>query len=256
MDFSSNSSVLRRIQRELNALGDSKRKTGITAFFTETVRTRGIKTPVLRALARRWEVKLKKAGWSNDDFERFGLALLKVDWLDECAVANELLKRLSKRGYFDENPEKSWRVFESWLPCYSNWAIVDIHCGSIVGPFLEKHPEYLPRLKKWAANKSRWYKRASTVALVAPAYHGKYLNECYARAEYAMSHGDDLLNKAAWWVLRNAGGKPGDKDYSKRQARLYAFLFKRIRTIPRVTLSYATEKMNKKQRAVLYAMER
>ena len=249
------SGTLRAIQRDLDGLGDPKRRAGAMAFFKEPVRTRGSQAPALRRLARDWYARLKAQGWTGDDVARLGYALLKTDWLDEGGFANELHKNLLKARHFHQDPKASWRLFERWLPLYSNWAICDIHCTSIVGVFLEEHPEFLPRLERWATHKSRWHKRAATVTLVMPALHGKYLDEAYERAADAMRHGDDLLNKAAGWVLRCAGGRPRHPDYRARQARLLAFLREHIQTIPRVTLSYATEQMDKRQRASLYAVE-
>lgn len=249
------SETVRAIQRDLDGLGDAKRRAGAMAFFKEPVRTRGIQAPVLRGLARQWYGRLKAEGWTGDDFARLGLALLETDWLDEGGFANELHKRLLKARYFHQDPKASWRLFERWLPHYSNWAICDIHCTSIVGVFLEDHPQFLSRIERWATNKSRWYKRAATVTFVMPALHGRYLDEAYARAADAMRHGDDLLNKASGWVLRSAGGRPRDPDYRARQARLHAFLRACIQTVPRVTLSYATEQMGKDMRASLYAIE-
>jgi 3-methyladenine DNA glycosylase AlkD len=246
--------TLRAVQRDLDALGDPTRRDGALAFFKEPVRTRGIQAPVLRSLARGWYTRLKAAGWTGDDIAELGHALLETDWLDEGGFANELHKKLLTARYFHQDPRGAWRHFERWLPCYRNWAVCDIHCTSIVGVFLEDHPEFLPRLERWATHKSRWYRRAATVTLVMPAQHGKYLDEAYARAADAMRHGDDLLDKAAGWVLRSAGGRPRDADYRARQARLLAFLQKHIQTIPRVTLSYATEHMAKIPRAALYAI--
>ncbi len=246
--------TIRAIQRDLDGLGDPNRRDGAMAFFREPVRTRGIQAPALRKLARDWYARLKAAGWTGDDMAELGHALLETDWLDEGGFANELHRKLLSARYFHQNPTGAWQHFERWLPHYSNWAVCDIHCTSIVGVFLEDHPEFLPRLARWARHRSRWYKRAATVALVMPALHGKYLDHAYERAADAMRHGDDLLNKAAGWVLRSAGGRPRDADYRARQTRLRAFLQAHIQTIPRVTLSYATEHMAKAPRAALYAI--
>ena len=66
------------------------------------------------------------------------------------------------------------------------------------------------------------------------------VDDAFKLAEIMLYDKEDLIHKANGWALRFAG----DKD----QKRLIQFLDKYAATMPRVTLRYAIEKMDKKQR--------
>jgi 3-methyladenine DNA glycosylase AlkD len=57
------------------------------------------------------------------------------------------------------------------------------------------YPEFLEDLKKWAKLDNRWVKRASSVTLIIPAKHGKFLQDIFEIADILLLDNDDLVQK-------------------------------------------------------------
>jgi 3-methyladenine DNA glycosylase AlkD len=79
-----------------------------------------------------------------------------------------------------------------------------------------------------------WVRRAAAVSLVRLAARGIALDEAYQVASALRSDGEDLIHKAAGWLLREAGRTDA--------ARLERYLLANGRSIPRTTLRYAIER--------------
>jgi 3-methyladenine DNA glycosylase AlkD len=128
-------------------------------------------------------------------------------------------------------------VFEKWVGTYvSNWASCDTLCNHTVGAFLEKYPEFLPDLKKWAGSDNRWMRRAAAVSLIVPAKQGKFLEEVFEIADRLLLDRDDLIQKGYGWMLKAAS-----RVYQKE---VFEYVMKNRETMPRTALRYAIEKMD------------
>jgi 3-methyladenine DNA glycosylase AlkD len=127
-------------------------------------------------------------------------------------------------------------VFEKWVDTYvNNWASCDTLCNHTVGEFLEMYPEYIRELKKWAASRNRWMRRASAVSLIIPAREGKFLKEIFQIADILLLDNDDLVQKAYGWMLKAAS-----QAYQKE---VFDYVMSKKSIMPRTAFRYAIEKM-------------
>lgn len=117
----------------------------------------------------------------------------------------------------------------------NTWDLVDRSAIYVVGSYLFDKPRKV--LYKLARSKFMPERRS---AIVATLYFIKMgdVDDALKLAEIMLYDKEDLIHKANGWALRYAG----DKD--KKQ--LLKFLDKYAATMPRTTLRYAIEKMDKK----------
>lgn len=117
------------------------------------------------------------------------------------------------------------------------WDLVDRSAPWVVGSYLFDKPRRI--LYKLAKAKKMAERRTAIVSTLFFIGKGD-VDDAFKLAEIMLYDKEDLIHKANGWALRFAG----DKD----RKRLLKFLDKYAATMPRVTLRYATEKFEKKQR--------
>jgi len=119
----------------------------------------------------------------------------------------------------------------------NTWDLVDRSAIYVVGSYLFDKPRKI--LYKLAKSKMMAERRTAIVTTLF--FIGRNdLEDAFKLAEIMLYDKEDLIHKANGWALRFAG----DKDRKK----LLGFLDKYAATMPRVTLRYAIEKMDKKQK--------
>ncbi len=221
--------VLSRIRADLKATADEKTKTSGMRFFREEVKLYGVKTPTVSKLAKEYwkvvEVMDKK--------KIFGLceSLLSSGYMEESFIA-------AKWAYFLRKmyEPSDFQVFESWVDRYvTNWATCDSLCNHAVGEYVEKFPEKVDDLKRWAKSENRWMRRAAAVTLILPARRGLFLKDVFEMADILLKDREDLVQKGYGWLLKEAS--------KQHQKEVYSYLMKNKKDMPRTALRYAIEKM-------------
>lgn len=119
----------------------------------------------------------------------------------------------------------------------NTWDLVDRSAPWVVGSYLFDKPRKI--LYKLAKSKKMAERRTAIVSTVFFIGKGD-VDDAFKLAEILLYDKEDLIRKANGWALRFAG----DKD----RKRLLKFLDKFAAAMPRVTLRFATEKFEKKQR--------
>lgn len=119
----------------------------------------------------------------------------------------------------------------------NTWDLVDRSAPWVVGCYLMDKPRKI--LYKLAKSKMMAERRTAIVSTLYFIGKGD-VEDSFKLAEVLLYDKEDLIHKANGWALRFAG----DKD----RKRLMAFLDTYAATMPRVTLRYATEHFDKKQR--------
>lgn len=119
----------------------------------------------------------------------------------------------------------------------NTWDLVDRSAPWVVGSYLLDKPRKI--LYKLAKSKRMVERRTAIVSTLFFIGKGD-VEDAFKLAEIMLYDKEDLIHKANGWALRFAG----DKD----RKQLLKFLDKYAVDMPRVTLRYATEHFEKKQR--------
>ena len=119
----------------------------------------------------------------------------------------------------------------------NTWDLVDRSAPYVVGGYLYDKPRKV--LYKLARSKHMPERRTAIVSTLYFTGKGD-VEDSFKLAEFLLYDKEDLIHKANGWALRFAG----DQDTEQ----LRGFLDRYAATMPRVTLRYATEHLEKKER--------
>lgn len=186
----------------------------------------GIRVPEVRSCARRFrETSLEDV-----------LELLKSPYHEARLLSLFMLvARYSKAG----DAEKS-TIYQAYLDntrYVNNWDLVDSSASYIVGDYLlERNRKILYRL---ARSKSLWERRISIIS-TSRFIRDDDFSDTLAISELLLHDREDLIHKAAGWMLREVG----NRDMAVEEA----FLARHYREMPRTMLRYAIEKFPEKKR--------
>jgi len=234
--------IARQARSALKAKADPVRARGVERYFKsyETVKSYGVAAAEIHALAAELHA-LVKADWDAADAIALCDILFADPELEAKAVGALILGRFKKTL-----PPVLFSKAKSWLAAdrLASWASVDVLCPETMGALLERHPEFVEKIKAWARHPNRWVKRASLVSFIKLARKGEFLPAIYEISASVFPVDDDLVQKANGWLLREAGKADA--------ARLEKFLLKHGPAIPRTTLRYAIERFPEvKRKAIL-----
>ncbi|UCC17799.1 MAG: DNA alkylation repair protein [Dehalococcoidales bacterium] len=223
------SDVIKAVQNRLiDNIGEHTQRT-YQSFFKEQVLFHGVKMKVVSKIAA--ECFKQISHLTKDEIFVLCEELLKTDYGEEAAIAFKWAYRINKQYEAED-----FHLFEAWLEKYVNsWAKCDEFCNHSIGTLVERYPEYVQVLKRWARSDNRWMRRASAVTLVMPARRGLFLEDIFEIADILLLDEDDLVRKGYGWMLKEAG-----RLY---QADVYDYVVKRKVVMPRVALRYAIELM-------------
>lgn len=181
------------------------------------------------------------------DCEKFSLGetlkLLKSPFHEDRLIALLILVRAYTRG--DEATQQ--RIFHAYLAntkYINNWDLVDVSAAYIVGPHLQDGSRAL--LTTLARSPSLWERRIAMVATAHFIRHGDAKDALHI-AELLLEDDQDLIHKAAGWMLREVGARCS-RDV------LRTFLDTHAAVMPRTMLRYSLEHFDAGERARYMAM--
>ena len=137
----------------------------------------------------------------------------------------------------DEQKKKLFDLYIRRHDRINTWDLVDRSAPWVVGSYLMDKPRTV--LYKLAKSKRMAERRTAIVSTLFFIGKGD-VEDAFKLAELMLHDKEDLIHKANGWALRFAG----DKD----RKQLLKFLDRHAADMPRVTLRYAIEKFDKKQR--------
>ena len=229
--------LLNKIKNELQQLGNPAQARVLQGFFKtgkgeygEGDVFRGIKIPVLRKLAKKYQDA------TCADVEK----LLSSKFHEDRMLA--LLLLLAKYSKADDAGKKQiYTLYLRNTRFINNWDLVDVTAHHIVGHYLmDKSREPLYRL---ARSKIIWKRR---IAIIATFHYIRQnmFDDTLKIAGMLINDPHDLMHKAVGWMLREVG---------KRALQLEEqFLKTHYRQMPRTMLRYAIERFPEaKRRAYL-----
>jgi 3-methyladenine DNA glycosylase AlkD len=221
------------IERELKALGDAQTALFSQRFFKtgageygEGDLFRGIRVPVLRRIARDYQV----------------LSLTEILKLLHSAYHEDRLVALliMNNQFVRRNDVTRKAIYQSYLKnieYIDSWDLVDTSAPQIVGGFLwDKDRKALYKL---AQSKSLWKRRIAVLATFHFIKRGE-TSDSLKIASLLLSDPEDLIHKAVGWMLREVG-KRNLHDEEE-------FLKQHYRRMPRTMLRYAVERFPEPKR--------
>jgi 3-methyladenine DNA glycosylase AlkD len=231
--------IARQALEKLRSQADPERARQVQKYFKESVRSFGVSSPMVRAIAAELYLSLKKE-WRITQAIKLCAILFPRPELEAKGVAALILVRFKK-----EFPPELCGQVKEWLAknYLDNWASVDVFCPEIMGTLLLRYPELIEEIKTWPAHPNRWVKRASIVSFLKLTKKEGFLDIIYEQAVALFPVADDLIQKANGWVLREAG--------KRDMVRLERFLLSHGPAIPRTTLRYAIERFPETKRREL-----
>ena len=224
-----------KIKQYLKEHADSERALGAQTFFKEGFKTYGARKPEMEKFIKQT---------IRDQFdplpfeERMIIAeeLLKSRMYEEAQAANLLLERQGKN--FNK---ETLDTFSRWIDSYiENWGTGDSFCIRVVFQIFVYHRELVRELFNWADSNNRWMRRAACATLSKLSRKGDFLSEVLAMAEKLLEDEDDLVQKGAGWMLKEAS--------RTKSHEVINFIDKNHEKMPRLVLRLAIEKMDKKTR--------
>ena len=132
--------------------------------------------------------------------------------------------------------KSNFRMFESWLKNHvQNWGACDSLCCGALGHIVLQYPELSQKTIKWTKSKNRWVRRGSAVSLIIPVRKKLLLKEVFQTADILLTDDDDMVQKGYGWMLKVASNQFPD--------RVFKYVMKNKREMPRTALRYAIEKL-------------
>lgn len=222
------------------ALQDCTQVEGLSRFFKtgkgqygEGDRFLGIKVPVTR--------KAVKACWRETSFEDLETCIQSEYHemrLAALLTLVEIFKHAKKDLALQQRCVDFYLLHTQYI---NNWDLVDLSCYELLGNwFLDKERSLLYDLAR--DGKNIWEQRIGMVSTMTFIRNGQ-LDDTYAIADIYLQKPlplHDLLQKAAGWLLREAG--------KRDEQRLKDWLTPRSQSMPRTMLRYAIEKFPKEER--------
>jgi 3-methyladenine DNA glycosylase AlkD len=136
--------------------------------------------------------------------------------------------------------ERKKELFDLYISKHNyidNWDMVDRAAPYVVGGYLFDKPRTI--LYQLAKSENVWERRTSIVATYFFIRQND-IEDTFKLAEILVYDKHDLINKAVGSWIREAG--------KKDEQKLISFLDKFVSKMPRVTLRYAIEKLDKEKR--------
>lgn len=146
------------------------------------------------------------------------------------------------RKHYDED---TFEVFESWLKKYvRDWGDCDDFCTHAFGELLAQKNELFKRVIPWTQSPDFWVRRASAVILIRPIHHDRYAETSpFLISDRLMNDDHYLVQKGYGWML---------KELSVRETgKVYDYLLKNRKVMPRTAYRYGLEKMDRSLKAEL-----
>lgn len=213
--------------RRLKKLGTAERARVLQRFFKtgkggygEGDRFHGVPVPETRKIARQCRAL------AGEEVEQ----LLRSPFHEERLLALVILVERYRRGGGRERGG-IYRLYLKSTRWINSWDLVDTSAEHIVGAhLLERDRAPLYRLVR---SESLWERRIAVMSTFHFIRTGEY-GETLRIAGLLLDDGEDLIHKAAGWMLREVGNR--DRGVEE------VFLKKHCRTMPRTMLRYAVEK--------------
>ena len=141
--------------------------------------------------------------------------------------------------YNKEEPDRIYKYYLKHLNSVNNWDLVDTSAPHIIGDYLYNNLEKSEILLEFSRSENLWIRRISIVSTFTFIKNSEF-NKTLEIANLLLNDDHDLIHKAVGWMLREI--------YKRDEILIKQFLRQNYAQIPRTTLRYAIERMDKEER--------
>ncbi|MBI2891843.1 MAG: DNA alkylation repair protein [Nitrospirae bacterium] len=198
-------------------------------YFKGAVQFVGVRTPAVRAVERAMKPHFLRL--TVPEASREALALLASPFMEERQIAVSLLRSMAK-SLSNDFLDRLEPLFDGTV---KDWGSCDGVAGRVLRHLLKRDPKFLYRVISWSTSRNLWRQRASAVAFVNEARHGRYNKEILTVCENIVGNPERFVQLGLGWVLR-------ELFLANRDLAL-GFLAAHYPQISREGLRYAIEKM-------------
>lgn len=224
------------IRAEITALANPEKAQILSRFFKTGKgeygygdKFLGVTVPQIRSVIKQYAAK-------TDITE---ILPLLSDKYHECRMGALLLlvSKYSDKKSTSADKEQIFGIYTGNTRYINNWDLVDLSAPGIPGAHL--YGKDCTLLYRYAASNDMWKQRIAIVSTFTFIRNGDNTHT-FSLAEKLLGTKEDLIQKAAGWMLREAGKR--DKP------SLEKFLTKHAAGMPRTMLRYAIEKFPENER--------
>lgn len=205
-------------------------------YFTEGYDAYGLDQETMESQRDKW-LELWKKDFSINDFISLGDKLIATGKYEEASFAVSFI--------YSQLENLSVDTFEklgNWLEKgIVNWAHTDVLSGRALSYFFTNKILKIDALKEWTQSPSKWKRRSVPVILIDTLKMDMPLERLFQAIEPLMLDADKFVQKGLGWFLREA--------WKLLPQETEDFLLKWKDTCGRIIIQYATEKMDKENRA-------
>ena len=205
-------------------------------FYGDGDKLLGLTMPQVRKIVKDYQTSLSSLAEIQVLFDSeyheirmSGLIILQYCY-KKCSTVNEVNDRKKMYEFYLKNV-RNGKI--------NNWDFIDNSAPQLTGAYLfESKPEDRGRsvLVEFSQSRNLWMRR---VAVLSTFYHIKqgHFDATLELGELLIRDEHHLIHKAVGWMLREIG--------KNNEKTLIKFLDEHCKKMPRVMLSYATEKLDK-----------
>jgi 3-methyladenine DNA glycosylase AlkD len=141
------------------------------------------------------------------------------------------------------------RLLERMIRGSFTWAYVDNLAATVAGSLVERYPELVKGLDRWAEDDSFWLRRSAMLALLGPLRRGEGDWARFERyADAMLDEKEFFIRKAIGWVLRETS--------KKRPELVRRYVSARLDRLSGVTFREAVKRLPERDRERLVARYR
>jgi len=226
--------TIEQIRKQFRRLGDPAIAAHSQRFFKtgkgqygEGDKFLGIRVPVIRQWAKTYRrISLDEA-----------LGILPSPFHEERQLALFILVAHYAAAATPGEQAAIYRAYLNHTDHINNWDLVDCSAEHVVGAHL--FPRSRKPLYRLVRAKNLWRRRIAIMATFHFLKRGDFA-DTLALAEELLEDKEDLIHKAAGWMLREVG--------KRERSVAVRFLDRHYRKMPRTMLRYAIEKFPERER--------
>jgi 3-methyladenine DNA glycosylase AlkD len=194
-----------QITADVIAAGSPERAASAQDYLKSAMEFSGTAVPYVRRIITTW----RRSHPDLTAAELTGLAAVLWDGpVFECKLAAIVLLA-DRRALL--RPQDAVLI-EQLLRGSGTWALVDSLAADVMGSLIERFPELLATLDRWAVDNDFWIRRSALLALLVPLRRGDpaHFERFAGYADAMLAEREFFIRKAIGWVLRETGKRQPD----------------------------------------------